>query len=367
MTLHPLHRALALSLSLWLSACGGAPERGSHEDEGGQGEHVNAAEAKQGEHGGRLLEKNGIAVELGIAEDGTPPTFQAWLYRDGKPLPASAGRVEVRLTRLGGAVEHHLLTPQADGRLMAATTVEEPHSFDVDVVATMGDATLRWRYPSYEGRTDIAHMPLVHSVMSEDISFRRVLRLARYVEGAAVYFVHVSAGAGVEAIAEARGEGRAVYGETLHHYATFTAEAYLRPDGVLFHTYPSLKHEEDRQRLWTGLTDGTLSTVATDELCTPRAVKVRSRHVADANARFDLQDVRIVHRVGKIAPGEPIVFVAAASSHRRAAFEACDFLMDYLKSRAPFWKKETGPDGARWIEPKPQDHADIARWESPKP
>lgn len=92
-----------------------------------------------------------------------------------------------------------------------------------------------------------------------------------------------------------------------------------------------------------------------------------ARHVAAANERFDLQDVRIVHRVGKIAPGEPIVFVAAASSHRRAAFEACDFLMDYLKSRAPFWKKETGPDGARWIEPKPQDHADIARWETPRP
>lgn len=90
------------------------------------------------------------------------------------------------------------------------------------------------------------------------------------------------------------------------------------------------------------------------------------KHVAVANERFDLQDVRVVHRVGRIAPGEPIVFVATASSHRRAAFEACDFLMDYLKSRAPFWKKETGPDGARWIEPKPQDHADIARWETPK-
>ncbi len=150
------------------------------------------------------------------------------------------------------------------------------HAEDDDLVMYMYERLER------EGRTDIQHMPLVHSAMSEDISFRRVLRLARYVEGAAVYFVHVSAGAGVEAIAEARGLGLAVYGETLHHYATFTAEAYLRPDGVLYHTYPSLKHEEDRQRLWTGLRNGTLSTVATDELCTPRAVKVRSRHVADA-------------------------------------------------------------------------------------
>ena len=55
-------------------------------------------------------------------------------------------------------------------------------------------------------------------------------------------------------------------------------------------------------------------------------------------------------------------FVATAAPHRRAAFQACDYLMDYLKSRAPFWKKEHGPGGARWIEPRDQDHADIARW-----
>ena len=87
----------------------------------------------------------------------------------------------------------------------------------------------------------------------------------------------------------------------------------------------------------------------------------------EALTRFGLHDFHIVHRVGKIAPGEAIVFVATAAAHRRAAFEACDFLMDYLKSRAPFWKKETGPAGARWIEPRAQDHADIARWETPKP
>jgi molybdopterin synthase catalytic subunit len=82
-----------------------------------------------------------------------------------------------------------------------------------------------------------------------------------------------------------------------------------------------------------------------------------------AKARFGLDDFEIVHRVGKIAPGEPVVFVATAARHRRAAFEACDFLMDYLKSRAPFWKKEHGPDGARWVEPRDQDHVDIARWD----
>lgn len=82
-----------------------------------------------------------------------------------------------------------------------------------------------------------------------------------------------------------------------------------------------------------------------------------------AKARFQLQDYLIVHRTGRIAPGEAIVFVATASGHRREAFEACDFLMDWLKSRAPFWKKEHGPDGARWIEPTDRDRTDAQRWD----
>ena len=83
----------------------------------------------------------------------------------------------------------------------------------------------------------------------------------------------------------------------------------------------------------------------------------------EAKARFELHDYRIVHRIGRIAPGEAIVFVATAAGHRRAAFEACDFLMDWLKSRAPFWKKEHGPDGERWIEPTAQDRTDAERWD----
>jgi len=79
--------------------------------------------------------------------------------------------------------------------------------------------------------------------------------------------------------------------------------------------------------------------------------------------RFGLHDVHIVHRTGRIAPGEAIVFVATAAGHRREAFEACDFLMDYLKSRAPFWKKEHGPDGTRWIEPTDRDRSDASRWD----
>jgi molybdopterin synthase catalytic subunit len=81
-----------------------------------------------------------------------------------------------------------------------------------------------------------------------------------------------------------------------------------------------------------------------------------------ARARFAVLDILIVHRHGPIAPGEAIVFVAAAAEHRRAAFQAADFLMDRLKTEAPFWKKETGPDGERWIEPRQPDYEDVKRW-----
>jgi len=83
---------------------------------------------------------------------------------------------------------------------------------------------------------------------------------------------------------------------------------------------------------------------------------------ADARARFDVQDILVVHRYGSILPGEAIVFVAAAAEHRRDAFQAADYLMDRLKTEAPFWKKESGPDGERWIEPRPKDYDDLDRW-----
>jgi molybdopterin synthase catalytic subunit len=83
----------------------------------------------------------------------------------------------------------------------------------------------------------------------------------------------------------------------------------------------------------------------------------------EAAERFDISQVRIVHRCGEIAAGEPIVFAAAASAHRRAAFEAADYLMDRLKSEAVFWKREEGPSGSNWIEPTEADYADRGRWE----
>ena len=81
-----------------------------------------------------------------------------------------------------------------------------------------------------------------------------------------------------------------------------------------------------------------------------------------AKATWPLTAVQVIHRIGDMSPGDAIVFVAAASAHRRAAFEAADFLMDYLKTDAIFWKKETTATASRWIEPRADDYRDRERW-----
>lgn len=85
--------------------------------------------------------------------------------------------------------------------------------------------------------------------------------------------------------------------------------------------------------------------------------------VEQARARWPLLGVEILHRVGHLLPGEPIVFVGTASSHRQAAFDACNFIMDYLKTRAPFWKREDTPEGARWVDGRASDQAAARRWD----
>ena len=85
-------------------------------------------------------------------------------------------------------------------------------------------------------------------------------------------------------------------------------------------------------------------------------------HVAEARTRWPIHRLRIVHRVGRLTPGERIVFVGVASSHRYAAFQAAEFLMDYLKTRAPFWKLEERPTGASWVEAKSADDVSVKRW-----
>ena len=87
--------------------------------------------------------------------------------------------------------------------------------------------------------------------------------------------------------------------------------------------------------------------------------------VAEALTRFDIFDALVIHRVGTLAPTDQIVLVAVTSAHRGEAFDACRFLMDYLKTRAPFWKKETTPEGARWVDARASDDEAAALWEPP--
>ncbi len=82
----------------------------------------------------------------------------------------------------------------------------------------------------------------------------------------------------------------------------------------------------------------------------------------EAGGRFRLTDVLVIHRFGRLVPGEAIMMVATAAPHRGDAFAAAEFLMDWLKSRAPFWKKEIGPDGAVWVAAKETDEAALGRW-----
>lgn len=82
----------------------------------------------------------------------------------------------------------------------------------------------------------------------------------------------------------------------------------------------------------------------------------------EARLRWPLLDVLVIHRFGRLVPGEPIVLVATLARHREAAFAAAAFLMDYLKTQAPFWKEEEGPDGAHWVEAHQRDDVAAAKW-----
>ena len=83
----------------------------------------------------------------------------------------------------------------------------------------------------------------------------------------------------------------------------------------------------------------------------------------EARERWDLGPIIIIHRVGALTPGEPIVFVGVTAAHRGAAFQACEFLMDYLKIKAPLWKKESTPDGERWVTSRCSDNEAAERWQ----
>src|SRR5437763_2620179 len=149
------------------------------------------------------------------------------------------------------------------------------HAEDNDIVMHMYAKLIR------DGRVGYEHLAEVHNQLSEDLSFRRILRLAESVPGTALYMMHVSAGTGVAAIAEARRKGLPVYGETLHQYLLYSADDYRRPNGQIYHTYTSLKTKEEQKALWDGARDGIIHTVATDELCCSLKDKIAGTRIDD--------------------------------------------------------------------------------------
>ena len=149
------------------------------------------------------------------------------------------------------------------------------HAEDNDIVMHMYAKLIR------EGRVGFEHLAEVHNQLSEDLSFRRILRLAESVPGTALYMMHVSAGTGVAAIAEARRKGLPIYGETLHQYLLYSANDYKRPNGQIYHTYPSLKSEEDQKALWHGTASDAIHCIATDELCCTLKDKTLGNRIDD--------------------------------------------------------------------------------------
>lgn len=123
-------------------------------------------------------------------------------------------------------------------------------------------------------------------------------------------------------------------------------------DGALV-TFVGKVRDLDLGRHVTGLTLEHYPGMTEKALCA----------IADeAKQRWSLTNVRVIHRVGRLDIGDQIVFIGVSSAHRKAAFEACEFIMDYLKTRAPFWKKERVVGGEHWVEAKDSDTAEAARW-----
>lgn len=149
------------------------------------------------------------------------------------------------------------------------------HAEDNDIVMHMYGKLIR------EGRAGFENMAEVHNTLSEDLSFRRVIRLAESVPGTALYMMHVSAASGVAAIREARARGLPIYGETLHQYLLYSSADYRRPDGQIFHTYPSLKSSRDQAALWQGTRNGAISSIATDEICCTLKKKTQGNRIDD--------------------------------------------------------------------------------------
>jgi len=161
------------------------------------------------------------------------------------------------------------------------------HCEDDEIVMHMYAKLLR------EGRVSFEHMAEVHNSLSEDLSFRRIIKLAESVPGTALFMMHVSAATGVAAIAEARQRGVPIYGETLHQYLLYNSDDYRRPNGQIYHTYPSLKSPADQAALWEGMKTGAINSIATDELCCNLSMKTKGSRIDDTTGGNSAVEPRV--------------------------------------------------------------------------
>jgi dihydropyrimidinase len=141
------------------------------------------------------------------------------------------------------------------------------HAEEDDIIKHMEAKLLR------EGRAHLANFPKVHTDLGDELEFNKVCRLGA-AAGAAVYLVHVPGAGGASVIRAARARHQPVYGEVLHNMLCFSSDVYSTPDGPKYHIGVGLRTDEDRDALWRGLQDGTLSTLATDEYTTSLAIKM---------------------------------------------------------------------------------------------
>ena len=112
------------------------------------------------------------------------------------------------------------------------------------------------------------------------------------------------------------------------------------------------------------MNDGASVSAMTLEHYPGMTEKALEEIVVEAKGRWDIYNALVIHRVGPLFPCDQIVLVAVTSAHRGEAFAACEFIMDYLKTRAPFWKKEATPDGGRWVDARETDDSAAARWQA---
>lgn len=166
------------------------------------------------------------------------------------------------------------------GTLQEIFRLTSAHGGIVDIHAEDDELVMHQYRKHFEaGKTDIVYMPEVHTTISEDLSFRHVLRLAEHTPGTAVYMHHVTAKLGVQAIREYRARGNAVYGETLAVLTLVDQSVYAEPDGHKYHIYPSIKYPEDVEAIWDGIRDGSIHTYGTDGVCCLWEDKNRSRTI----------------------------------------------------------------------------------------